>query len=323
MQYFSTPTPYCWPITDLDSLQAAAVNLRSRVIDRITDPEIRGISVSHAVDETLRGIDHSADDDGTGRRVLFINLLSPLSRRETRHTDINNTPLLISVLLPDLAFNISEVESAYDFSIQNVLEQQFSGGYIEQCIVHKNSLYITTFATFHILSLHHPALLISLSYGSGIPNLHSDKILEVFRQIREYLGSVHTTLIDNCFSETLSYEIIEEAYRACTTAISQSQEHVAHLISPEEEVDTSSGGNEWHLRHLISEALCSLLTDERLTFDYLHERNAKYSEEADDEETPIGEEQSENPTLECLLRMRRLIVSVRNRLRRLSRAFSH
>lgn len=290
-------TPFCWPIRSLDELRTASLIIRSRVDAAITDPELQGLSVAAAVDHHLNTA-HPGDSgartpcDEQGRFVLFLHLLTPIARdRSRRLAALDNAahkkPLLVSILLPELAFNLSEIESAYDFDIQVSLEEQFGEAATGHILMHNGSAYIDTAATFSLLSRHHPALLISLAYGVVFPP--SDQTRQVrglLHQLSDSLETIEGAIAEQLFTKELNVSP-PHAQRAIIDLIAEAASSLSGIVAPMEGTDDLS----WFPRHVIEQAFDSLLTDEKIVFDNLgklleDEMTAAERESANEDSTP-------------------------------------
>ncbi len=249
-----TPTKYCWPITGVTELQEASRNLRSRVNTEHAEIEPECAGIQSTVDQQLAITEFHqyaalTPVDETGRSVLFLHVLAPLARERSRSLALlddaaNGKPLLITVLLPDLGFNLSEVEAAYGFSIYEELEANFGAEAPELMILYDRNLYINSSALFHILCQQHPALLMSLAYSLKFRHEQSIKVREILRGLDEEL------------LRTMEINSEEIMHRRRVEVLINTERVIGDIICEEEQDDT------WYVRLRLYEALGSLITDE-------------------------------------------------------------
>jgi hypothetical protein len=262
-QSLITATPYCWPIGSLDELRQASFKLRNRPEH---DHEEFQQSVAAAVDEHLNttGPDGSGsitNYDETGHRILFVHLLTPLAQeRSKRLAKLDDAaqgiPLLVTILLPELAFNISELEEAYGFMTYMELESQFGPNVDQHVRLHKGAFYVDVSGLITVLSQWHPALLVSLAFAVVFA-----RDVQTIRTY-EFLKSVNDALLRNELT-TLNDEYFEQVYQGFINVLIEAQEIIQSLLASEESCLPEQ---------LVSEAFNVLLIDEKQAFDHLHDK---------------------------------------------------
>lgn len=324
----NTETRYCWPIVSLDELRTASLTLRSRVIDRSTDPDLESASVAIAVDRRLETAlsDSTACPialDETGHVVRFVHLLTPLPRDRCKRLALredaaNGKPLLVAVLMPEMAFNLSEVESAYDFDIHSIVEQLFGPDTAGHLIIHQGSTYLSKEATFSVLSHEHPALLISLAHVVAFGQDHrTNQVREILSGMRDALSYVEMSIREQTLCEPFTTSP-HDFHQTIVTIFEEAQHTIPNVIAPEGSEEEST----WYLRHQIAECFATLLTDERMSFDRLWGRITKHFEspqiEAMDELPAIPLSQiTREDILEAFQMQIRAVRCVRQRLHRI------
>lgn len=347
-------TSYCRPIGDLDELRGAAFRIRSRTVNDTAISEFEGESVAVEVDRhldsALPGASGSLSEvDETGHCIMFLCVMTPLARERSRRLaaldrPANHEPLLITMLLPERAFNVIEIEATYGFNLRESISSQYGNDLANNIVVFRGAHYFTANAVFCSLAHEHPALLISLGYSAvfGANDRVSTEVREVLRTIDHGLQATEVALLDHLYDEDITTKP-SEVYHAVVALFVEGSAHISALVSPEDLHD--SRDNSSFVRHIMHETIESLITEERMIFDDIASRiasamGAAEEEDANYDDTPTmiaggsafdldyemesGVDAIEDPLrvaiLEGLHRLRRALRTAKRRLFRLRQA---
>lgn len=261
MSHVMRGTTYCWPVLDYHQLRIAASSLKTRITVRDDDVESHTVNFADLVDTSLRSYiftESIISTDDTGHTVLFIGLNAPLPQMRIKHlSQFNEEPLLLAVLLPELAFNLSEVGEVYHFSIQESLEEQYATTDISPYIIeHNGTIYTTMDATFQILNREYPALLIPLGFSFLFKgDRQPAQVHEILKDATESLRLLETRLTDGAF-EVISPEVPQLLVDGCFASLSDCQSAIIELLNPEADEHIS-------VRHTLTEAIHVILEEEK------------------------------------------------------------
>lgn len=326
------PSSYCWLLESQEELQWAATNLHSR---NTPQPQ-QSISVAEVVDARLAELHSGAvltpSVDESGHYILFFHLLTPLSRDRGKRNALldeasNGRPLLLTVLMPECAFNISELEAAYELIPHDFLEQQYGPDAVGHIIEYHGSIYLSAGATFCLLSQEHPALLIPLA-SAVITDCENLRIREVITGMREALQRLEVMITEQAFMEELSITP-HDIYQRILAIHTEGLDVLKTLTCPEDAPTEGQESRSWYLRQLLSESFDTLITGERMYFDDIWDKiNARFMQQsnqdeeedccmADDDEELLTEREC---VLNALSRLLRAMRTGRHRLQLLARA---
>lgn len=282
-------TNYCSAIRSLQDLFFISKFIQSRVTSDITDPQTRGKSVAHAIEQTLGSTihHHSGQEDITeiidenGKRLIFLSLLTPYSKDRSKlaeDDDGNLVPVIISMLLPDRKFNLSELAVIYDINLEDCIIEQFGPDYyMEHVTRYKDSLYIDISATYYVLSRYQPFLLIALAFSVFLHSTdQAQKLKSLLLNLGEELRRLEDTIIDNTFTDNpISYE---EVGKSVKHLLESTEDYLTDLLG-------SGGGHEegeelnWHEFHIVYQAFEMLISDEKYYFYRHFHRQESYPSE--------------------------------------------
>lgn len=337
-QQLPARSPYCWPVGSLDDLRATSLVLRSRVSTELTDADSHAISVAEAIDfylDNARSGDSGShtQPDENGKFIVFMQLLAPLARDRSKRLATlddaaNGRPLLVAMLVPDMAFNLSELEIAYDWNIHSELEEHYGDSAGAHFVVHQGSPYIDVGATFVLLSQNHPALLISLAFAVVFPPAaYIREVAEFLRSLSDALLSVELTIAEQIANKSVELSP-SDVHAAIVSLFPDAASTIASTISPDDIPPSDEEGSTlWYLRHVVSETFSTLLTEEGMQFDKVARRNEREMVLAPATEDQMEVDGEETPSSEALVhglhKLERASRHCRHRLAALRRAIPY
>ncbi len=293
-----TATTYCRPITAESELRSLQYQLHSRTASSSASGALCRIGVVTALDRYLSATQggRPPHEEETGRRLFFLQVLAG------RYNQVHDgTPLIITTLHPDLAFNLSEVEEAYGFASETLLREYFGDSLVDHLVVFEESLYLDTVATCILLLHEDPVLLLSLVHSIIIKDQElSLKIREVLRGAAEALRGIE--IEDNAsLIQTLRTSVVFD----CQSAVSQ-------LLT------TSEDHTQWYVLHLINQAYEFILTETLAAFEKQYNRLLEFSTRSEEDMEVDGDLPQVDDSTENIERLYRSIRNASRRLNRLS-----
>lgn len=336
-----TPTPYCWPLMDLEELRVSSHNLRTRITSSEEDYELQGVDLPELIDRYLGqtgpgGSGCLTPQDETRHSVLFLHLLPPLPK-ERKHSmqeeePPKDVPLLVAILLPEMACNISEVEAQYHFSTKEIIEESLGPDAVNVYEFHRGTTYINMTVVFHVLLQQHPALLVALSQSIIRPSPICTAIREIIHGGCEAFQKLLESILERVYSEvkpdsidaiqTMRLGIIHECQTALKSLLHIEGEGDNSLLSPVLEafdvlLGRESESFEGQYNRMRRQVLCRIVDDSV-------ELEGPRSESDNDEDIGrkmTGELVNDEMLISIIHRLFNLTRIVGRRLRRLTHVF--
>lgn len=278
-------TRYCWPVETLEELHRSFVSIRSRLQQVGADLEDGGSRTSQLADLIEAHLNTAMPGDSasrtkpneSGEYFLFLHVLTPIPRDKSRRRALlddaaNGIPLLIAVLMPHLGFQLSEVEVAYDFSVDTSIDDQFGEGAVGHVLVHDDVPFLDVSSTFSVLLDNHPALLIALAHGVVFErDLGSRLLRATLRTLTEVMHKVSASLAS---PEVLTYLTPTDVKATVTSIFADATTQLGDILSPQTDIPPATPREETrvYLAHVINEAFDTLLTEEMIIFDKIYEK---------------------------------------------------
>lgn len=228
------PTRFCHAITDVDSLHDASMYLSSRQ-EEFSD---YSTGIAPLVKKIL---DNPSERNEEGRSLVFLQVESPIVIDRYKC----ERPALVAVLLPDMLFQLCEVEATYQFSINEILD-------LDPCRDHfttwKGCIFVDWIGTFMLLAQEHPSLLLALI--SSIILRNNDE----GQRLREWLSGIAQSLRE------LVLITPEQVHSQCLEILGNARSVVAMNEEHEE------------LTRILYDALDTILADEMFACERLNEK---------------------------------------------------
>lgn len=182
---------FCRPILEANTLREAAAHLRSRHIkEQGLDISLSIASlIDHALqDPTSREIISYDSPEDEGKTLLFVQVESPTTHAQGHYLPVRERPLLIAVLLPDIAFQISELEATYGFSVNDILEIDPER---QHYVLYRNCVFVDWVGTLMLLSQEQPTLAVVIASSFMLNNMEEgERLTEWLRGLIDTLGEL-------------------------------------------------------------------------------------------------------------------------------------